>query len=337
LLRAHSIRVDAMVTGSDRYPPKPDPSGLVAVARLLGVDTTECVYVGDSVGDFGAAAAAGMTSVGVSWDRRTPDSWRHGWPDAAVDRPSRLLRFLAGEAGLGPLAEAVAAGQGVAWHWGSVMRLGSAVFGLGRYFPMSDRRYPAHALSHLIIDSKDEPGATTRLAGVFAELGRHEMANPPQIITSVPPAPDDERDRFDEARAALADAWGARDGDGLLVMSAEVEDYKRIPRDARAAYNRERFEITEELAGERVLLIDDVLTSGGQSDACRDALRQAGAGGVSTMVASVTQDTLPDRCPLCGEQDGGTIRTKRRQRDGHEFLGCSRWPACWWSSNLPAR
>jgi beta-phosphoglucomutase-like phosphatase (HAD superfamily) len=48
------MRVDAMVTGSDRFAPKPDPSGLVAAARLLGVEPGGCVYVGDSVGDFGA-------------------------------------------------------------------------------------------------------------------------------------------------------------------------------------------------------------------------------------------------------------------------------------------
>lgn len=96
LIRAHRIRVDAMVTGSDHFPAKPHPSGLLAVARMLGVAPAQCVYVGDSVGDFGAAAAAGMVSVGVSWTRRTPKSWRHGWPDIAVDRPSRLLRFIDG-------------------------------------------------------------------------------------------------------------------------------------------------------------------------------------------------------------------------------------------------
>lgn len=35
----------------------------------------------------------------------------------------------------------VADGVEPAWHWGSVMRLGNAAFGLGRYFPMGDRRY----------------------------------------------------------------------------------------------------------------------------------------------------------------------------------------------------
>ena len=53
------------------------------------------------------------------------------------------------------------------------------------------------------------------------------------------------------------------------------------------------------------------------------------------MAAGVTQDTLPDPCPRCGANEGGTIRTRRRHRDGHEFQGCSRWPACDWSRNMP--
>src|ERR1700682_3224548 len=59
LLRSYGIEVDEIVSGSDRLPLKPDPTGLLTVARALGVDPAECVYVGDSVGDFGAAAAAG--------------------------------------------------------------------------------------------------------------------------------------------------------------------------------------------------------------------------------------------------------------------------------------
>lgn len=105
LLRAHGVVVDAMVTGSDRLPPKPDPTGLLVVARALGVRPEECIYVGDSVGDFGAAAAAGMTSIGVAWTGRVPESWRHGWPDVAVDKPSNVLRFIDGGEGLGLLGE----------------------------------------------------------------------------------------------------------------------------------------------------------------------------------------------------------------------------------------
>lgn len=334
LLREHGMRVDEMVTGSDGFPSKPDPSGLLAVARALDIPASECLYVGDSVGDFGAAAAAGMMSVGVSWMRRTPESWRHGWPDVAVDRPSRLLRLVGGATDLGPLGEVKAAGVEPAVHWGSVMRLGGGTVGLGRYFPMGDRRYPQHPLSHLIIDSKDELSASEALAEVFGAVAAR-LRDPPQIIASVPPRPSDERDRFDLARAVVAGALNARDGGGLLGQRHAVDDYKRIPRDARAGAVADLFEVTTGLAGERCLLIDDVLTSGAQSNACREALLAAGAGPVNILVATVTQDALPEPCPQCGEEFGGTVRTKRRRRDGKEFQGCSRWPDCGWSRDLP--
>ena len=41
--------------------------GLLRCCRLLGADPSECVYVGDSLGDGLAASAAGLRSVGVRW------------------------------------------------------------------------------------------------------------------------------------------------------------------------------------------------------------------------------------------------------------------------------
>lgn len=333
LMKRYEIRVDAMVTGSDGFPTKPDPIGLLAVARSLELDPEDCIYVGDSVGDFGAAAAAGMGSVGVSWDGVAPQSWRHGWPDIAVNCPSRLLELLDEVAGLEPLGEAHAGGIESRGHWGSLLQLGTNTFGLGRYFPTTDRRYPDHPLSRLILDSKQDENARESLAGGFAALEAVRIKNPPELIVSVPPDPKGE-DRFSAARESLAELFGARDGEGTLHQLYGVEDYRATGRQQRRAKVVERFEACEELDGERIVLIDDVITSGAQGEACRAALREAGAGGVSILVAGVTQNALPDPCPACGEELGGTIRTKRRRRDGKEFLGCTRWPHCRWSEDL---
>jgi HAD superfamily hydrolase (TIGR01549 family) len=335
ILRRHGITVDQMVTGTDRLPLKPDPTGLLTVARALGIDPSACLYVGDSVGDFGAAAAAGMASVGVSWEARTPESWRHGWPDVAVDRPSRFLSLLDGATGLGPLAEVVVDDQDPISHWGSILRLGSNTFGLGRYFPMGDHRYPGQALSHLIIDSKDDPDQRERLAEAFASMGKMRLKNPPQLIASVPPSPDGE-DRFAASRVNLAELYEAEDGEGVLEQIYGVDDYKFTHRDERPAKVIDRFQATKTLDGERMILIDDVINTGSQANACRTALLDAGAGSVMILAASVNQDALPKPCPSCGEGYGGTVRTKRRRRDGKEFLGCSRFrQGCRWSEDLP--
>jgi HAD superfamily hydrolase (TIGR01549 family) len=337
LLGRFRMRVDAMVTGSDHLPPKPDPAGLLAVASLLGVDPTDCLYVGDSVGDFGAAAAARMRSVGVSWTQRTRSSWRHGWPDIAIDRPGYLLRVIAGAENFSPLAEARARGLDPMPHWGALLHLGHATYGLGRYFPTGDRRYATHSLSHLILQAKDDPAASAQLAESFTTLTQLTTMNrPPQLVVSVPPAPGAKRDRFGEARAILADAYQARDGTGLLYQAYDVEDYKRKPRRERVRHTTKRFKVNGTLAGERVLLIDDVLTSGAQTSACRKALIASGARAVTVLVAAGTQDRLPVLCPACGESLGGTIRVRRRRVDGKEFQGCSRYPECEWSRDIPA-
>lgn len=335
LLRRHKIKVDEMVTGSDRLPRKPDPTGLITVARALQVDPTECVYIGDSVADFGAAAAAGMASIGVCWDQRIPESWRHGWPDIAVDRPSRLLEALQGGVGLSPIGEAVTAEEKPVPHWGSLVQLGGSTLGLGRYFQWGDRRYPEHPLSRLIIDAKEDEGRQEDLAQAFGALEALSFTNPPALIASVPPAPEDPGDRFTDSRAALAEVFDAEDAEGLLTMRYAVEGYKHIPRDQRAAQTPDRFEATRALDGERIILVDDVYTSGSTAGACREALAAAGAGGVTILIAGVAQDKLSEPCPWCGAEYGGQIKVKRNGRTGEQFRGCSRyWHGCEWSENL---
>lgn len=320
LLRAHNISVEAMVTGSDGYPPKPDPAGLEAVLAELEVEPEDALYVGDSVGDFGAAAAAGAMAAGVAWTQATPVAWRHGWPDVALARPHRLLQLLDGDGGLACWAEAITAGQSPRVHWGSLMRLGNGMYGLGRYFPMGDRRYPAHELSHLVLRAKEDQSAAAEVAQIFGCVAeKATVGTLPELILSVPPEADG-YDRFALSRAALAEVWGARDGTGLLTMSYGVEDYKQTPRQERAGRNVDRFACSP-LSGEHVVLIDDVLTSGGQSEACREAITASGGGPLTVLVLSVTQDSLPEQCPRCG----ANLRTLRRHSDGHEFIGCSAW------------
>jgi HAD superfamily hydrolase (TIGR01549 family) len=320
LLRVHGITAEAIVTGSDGYPPKPDPTGLKAVLAELAVDAADALLVGDDGVGFQAAAAAGAGSVGVAWSADPQPDWRHSWPDVAVCRPSRLVELLDAEHGLGAFAEVIAAGGDPRAHWGSLMRVGHGTFGLGRYFPQADVRYPGHPLSHLVLRAKSDPAAAEEVAAIFASLAERLTSGPiPELVLSVPPAPEG-YDRFSAARAALAEAWGARDGGGLLTMSYPVEEYKHIAREERPARNTDRFRCAP-LNGERVLLIDDVLTSGGQSEACRDAITAAGGGPVTVLLLSVTQDKLTEACPLCG----ANLRTFTRHSDGREFLGCCAW------------
>jgi HAD superfamily hydrolase (TIGR01549 family) len=333
LLDGHGIRVDAMVTGSDRFPPKPNPTGLLAVADQLDVDPAECLYVGDSVGDFGAAASAGMRSVGVAWGRSIPSDWERGWPDVVVDRPSLLLAYTEGDERLGLAGEVYAAGSVPALHWGSIARLSHSTFALGRYFVTSDQRAQTHELSELVLQAKDDPAAAEAVAEIFGTVAEGIGARPgPQLVVSVPPRPGETYDRFAPVRAALASAYGAEDGGDLLKMRFAVDDYKAMNHDERKARNTRRFAARRRLKGSpHVLLVDDVLSSGSQIEDCRRALRQAGAGNASAIVLAVTQEALPEACPECG----GNLRVKTNSYSGERFIGCSNyWLGCEYSRDL---
>ena len=63
--------------------PKPAPDGLVKAAGYLNMAIEDCVYVGDSHVDAGAAQSAGMTFVAVLSGTTAPEAFS-GYPNAAV-------------------------------------------------------------------------------------------------------------------------------------------------------------------------------------------------------------------------------------------------------------
>ena len=69
VLALHGIRigyeVDAVVGRSSDVPPKPEPDGLWAACRTLGVEPGEAVMIGDSSWDAQAAHRAGVSFIGV--------------------------------------------------------------------------------------------------------------------------------------------------------------------------------------------------------------------------------------------------------------------------------
>lgn len=317
LLERFGIAYDGLVTGSDGYAAKPDPAGLLGLADQLGVAIARCAHVGDLDTDVAAAVTAGAAAVGVCWSTRAPQGWRRWWPEIAISEPRRLLELAEAEK-LGLLAETVLAGSAVAWHWGTLAEVEEGVFACGRYFQTSDSRHLSSPLSMLVLTAKNDPAAAQRVAALFAGLAGNPDWEGFDRVCSVPPKPGAANDRFDVARAELASRFGAANGGGNVEMLFDVPDYKHLNHGARRAANRDRFH-AHGVDGERVLLIDDVITSGGQAEACRDALQAADAGEVVVVGLTLTQDPLPEICPECGE---GVLRVYRRGSDSRPFLGC---------------
>lgn len=94
---------DVVVTDDDVRAPKPDPEGLLAAARELGVAPADVVYLGDSAVDLRAGRAAGMRVAAVLWPKTAPgeaaqfvEKVRRFEPDWTFERPADVTRAFAG-------------------------------------------------------------------------------------------------------------------------------------------------------------------------------------------------------------------------------------------------
>ena len=83
--------VDFALGESPTTPRKPDPTGLLHCAEVLGVAPERCAYFGDSASDMRAAHNAGMYAVGVTWGFPTLEQLNEGNPDRLVDTTCEIL------------------------------------------------------------------------------------------------------------------------------------------------------------------------------------------------------------------------------------------------------
>lgn len=72
-------------------PPKPDPASALEVARELGAEAAECLFVGDTKVDMQTARRAGMRPVGVLWGFRGRDELEAHGAEVIVARPEEIL------------------------------------------------------------------------------------------------------------------------------------------------------------------------------------------------------------------------------------------------------
>jgi pyrophosphatase PpaX len=86
---------ETVVGGDETERHKPDPEPLLLAAKRMGADPKETAYVGDSPFDVGAAKAAGMYAIAVTWggihDRAKLEQAE---PDAIVDTAEELLELV---------------------------------------------------------------------------------------------------------------------------------------------------------------------------------------------------------------------------------------------------
>ena len=72
-------------------PRKPDPAGALLMARALGAEPEECLYIGDTGTDMKTGTAAGMYTAGVLWGFRGREELEAAGADALAAEPPEIL------------------------------------------------------------------------------------------------------------------------------------------------------------------------------------------------------------------------------------------------------
>jgi phosphoglycolate phosphatase-like HAD superfamily hydrolase len=250
-------------------------------ALELGADSPELAIVGDESADFTAAASVGAWSIGALW---TPQRWQARLqPETSVSQPARLLAIPDWRL-LRYLGEQNGAGDPVI-HAGSLLTQGK-IHALGRYFVSSHPRH-GDPLSRAIIAGKNKAEPEAQIALALQRFGRASRKRDINLIASVPPR-SGQLDRFADYRELVADAFDARAAQPLRTIK-NVPGYKRKrPLDKQAA-NDGRFACIGDVVGAKVILLDDVVTTGSVMLACRQTLEAAGAREVHCLAFGLTQ------------------------------------------------
>lgn len=78
-------------------PEKPDPTGVLSVARQLGIEPERLIYVGDSDVDMETARNAGMHPAGALWGFRTKEELVTHGAESLIEHPIDLLKIVDGQ------------------------------------------------------------------------------------------------------------------------------------------------------------------------------------------------------------------------------------------------
>ena len=91
---------DCLVYGDTTAHKKPSPEPLLFAARELGLETRDCVYVGDDLRDVTAARNANMPVLAAAWGYQPEDEDLSQWDaDAVLGEIGELIPWLEARAG----------------------------------------------------------------------------------------------------------------------------------------------------------------------------------------------------------------------------------------------
>lgn len=85
---------DVLIGGGSGYPAKPSPEAALKAAELMGVKSSECIFVGDSDVDIKTGKNASMLTIGVSWGYRSENVLEAAKADMIVSTALQLKEII---------------------------------------------------------------------------------------------------------------------------------------------------------------------------------------------------------------------------------------------------
>lgn len=73
---------------------KPSPDGVYHIAKRLGIDIKDILYIGDTNTDMQTGKSAGAFTVGVLWGFREQKELEENHADAIIAAPHELIKYL---------------------------------------------------------------------------------------------------------------------------------------------------------------------------------------------------------------------------------------------------
>ncbi len=285
LIELFGIEMDVLVAAGDTRQYKPDPEPIIKALRDLGADPNDAYHIGDTTIDVEASYRAGVTSIGAGWGVSEFDAFSSVAPDILLLDPSVLLRSDELKQ-RGYFAEMLCAGSHHKTHRGAILPCDnfSLRYTLGRYFKKENPRYTGDALSEKILILKDSDAPAQIFAKALTEFVQNLKWTPDYVIP-VPPKRDQSRNRFEavlEAAAPLLQGDTEIAPNGLRSVN-EVEGYKSMGHLERAKAVRGAFEISGDWNNAKILLLDDVLTTGATVAECTRVLLDSDASEVRSV------------------------------------------------------
>jgi len=326
VLKAFRIPYDVLVSYGDTENHKPDPEPIEEALRRLGVTASPgSLYIGDDVGDIEAAYHAGVTSMAVRWGPASIFELSSSAPDIFMSKASTLLRRER-LSGRGYIGESFTSGWPFHSHWGSILHCDDdpTVYSLGRYFTASDPRHATSALSAAVLSLKNNDTH----AKILGEAVGKAIANldwAPDYVVPVPMKPSQQRHRFEHLLNEAVDHF---DEDIELKLKGlrcvkEIEGYKQMNALERSDAIKGVFQSNFKWNGNKVLLVDDVYTTGETAAECVRTLTASGAGEVRVMTLAKDQRVFSRKvCPACGR----SMKIRTNSTTNVKFWGCSGYP-----------